>query len=565
MAEFPREFILWKTEPARIVADPVRFCPALACGYDAVARSFGGRDTSVIPMVAAAPDNACDSGRGLMKYTLGLIGSALLLAGCGGGGGSNSNSPPAPWQAGVFEPAADFANRCSTTLEENNWLRSWTNDLYLWFDEVLDQDPARFNNPLDYFAELKTTAVTASGAPKDKFHFTYDTAAWQALSGSGVQAGYGVQWIVIAGRPPRQVVVAYTEPNSPATAASANLARGAEVLKVDGVDVINDATASGIDTLNAGLFPANANETHTFEIRDQATQAVREISMRSANVASLSVQHVSTIPTSTGLVGYMLFNDHVAPAEAELLNAFRTLATDGVQDLILDIRYNGGGYLEIASEAAYMIAGSGPTAGKTFELTEFNSKYQGFDPVAGQPISPVPFYSQARGLSVARGTPLPSLNLPRVYLLTGPNTCSASESIINGLRGVGVEVIQIGATTCGKPYGFYPQDNCGTTYFSIEFRGVNDANFGDYTDGFSAQNSLVPTNATLPGCAVADDFTHALGDPAEARVAAALNYRDTRSCPAASALAPALAVRAVSAVDGQLPASPLRQLRILRH
>src|SRR4029079_14660899 len=244
----------------------------------------------------------------------------------------------------------------------------------------------------------------------------------------------------------------------------------------------------------------------TFEIRDQATQAVREISMRSANVASLSVQHVSTIPTSTGRVGYMLFNDHVAPAEAELLNAFSTLATDGVQDLILDIRYNGGGYLEIASEAAYMIAGSGPTAGKTFELTEFNSKYQGFDPVAGQPISPVPFYSQARGLSVARGTPLPSLNLPRVFLLTGPNTCSASESIINGLRGVGVEVIQIGATTCGKPYGFYPQDNCGTTYFSIEFRGVNDANFGDYTDGFSAQNSLVPTNATLPGCAVADDF-----------------------------------------------------------
>ena len=58
-------------------------------------------------------------------------------------------------------------------------------------------------------------------------------------------------------------------------------------------------------------------------------------------------------------------------------------------------------------------------------------------------------------------------------MLTGDNTCSASESIINSLRGIGVEVIQIGLTTCGKPYGFYPQDNCGTTYFSIEFKGVN--------------------------------------------------------------------------------------------
>ena len=58
-------------------------------------------------------------------------------------------------------------------------------------------------------------------------------------------------------------------------------------------------------------------------------------------------------------------------------------------------------------------------------------------------------------------------------VLTGPDTCSASESVINGLRGVDVEVNLIGGPTCGKPYGFYPQDNCGTTYFAIQFQGVN--------------------------------------------------------------------------------------------
>ncbi|MDZ7769432.1 MAG: hypothetical protein U5K38_10330 [Woeseiaceae bacterium] len=66
------------------------------------------------------------------------------------------------------------------------------------------------------------------------------------------------------------------------------------------------------------------------------------------------------------------------------------------------------------------------------------------------------------------GQALPTLDLPRVFVLTGPGTCSASESIINGLRGVDVDVVQVGSTTCGKPYGFYPTGNCGTTYFTIQ-------------------------------------------------------------------------------------------------
>ncbi|MGI9225713.1 MAG: S41 family peptidase, partial [Woeseiaceae bacterium] len=139
------------------------------------------------------------------------------------------------------------------------------------------------------------------------------------------------------------------------------------------------------------------------------------------------------------------------------------------------------------------------------------------------------------------GQSLPVLNLTnrRVFVLTGPGTCSASESIINGLRGVDVPVIQVGSTTCGKPYGFYETPNCGMSYFTIQFRGVNAKNFGDYTDGFSPENTdpggLVGT--IIPGCSVADDFDSQLGDPAEARFAAALNYRDTDTCPAATGVA----------------------------
>jgi hypothetical protein len=379
-----------------------------------------------------------------------------------------------------------------------------------------------------------------------------------------VQVGYGAKWVIISGVPPRQVVVAFTESGSPAVAATANLARGAQVLKVDGVDLVNDNTQAGVDTINAGLFPVAANESHVFQILDLGATTSRTVTMVSTDVTSQPVQNVSTIATTSGPVGYMLFNDHLAQSEAALVGAFTTLQAAGVRDLVLDIRYNGGGYLDIASEVAYMIAGASATSGATFELQQFNAKHTSVDPVTGQTIAPVPFYSTTQGFSTTAGQPLPTLRLLRVFVLTGPNTCSASESIINSLRGIGVPVVQIGSTTCGKPYGFYPQDNCGTTYFSIQFRGVNALNFGDYADGFSPANAPVLTNAVVPGCAVADDFTHALGDPAEARLAAALGYRTSTSCPPATGLAPLATASNLSAVDGLLPASTLRQLRILR-
>ena len=506
-----------------------------------------------------------------------------LLSACGGGGGG-STSPPVGWQQGVFQPSVAYAalcvtprtgidpgtnmaypDRAGTLLDENNWLRSWTNELYLWYSEVVDQDPSLYATTDAYFQVLKTTAVTASGAPKDKFHFTYATNVWEALSVNGIQAGYGAQWVLIAAAPPRQILVAYTEPGSPAASAPASLVRGAEVLSVDGVDAVNDNTQAGVDTLNAGLFPVGLNEMHTFVIQDPGPGgAQRTVVLTSANIMTTPVQNAGPVAGNSS-VGYMLFNDHLATAEGELVTAFTNLQNAGVSDLVLDIRYNGGGFAEIASEVAYMIAGPGPTAGQTFELTQFNSKYPTTDPVTGQLITPIPFYSTTLGLSTTKGMALPTLNLPRVFVLTGPDTCSASEAIMNSLRGVNVQVIQIGSTTCGKPYGFYPQDNCGTTYFSIEFRGVNAANFGDYTDGFSPQNAPAPAGVSVPGCSVADDFTHALGDPAEARLSAALAYRGGAACPVASGLKKSLRARQISAVDGRLPDSPLRNLRLLRH
>jgi carboxyl-terminal processing protease len=513
-----------------------------------------------------------------------LLPVVLSLAACGGGGGG-SGGPRAPgsssgggntWQAGVFQPSTNFDARCAaprsgtsdvrgTAVDENNWLRSWTNETYLWFSEVTDRDPALSNTP-DYFNLLKTPASTPSGQPKDKFHFTYDTDDWIALSQGGVSAGYGAAFEILAPAPPRRIVVAFVEPNSPA---AGQLQRGDQILQIDGQDAVNGNTQAVIDALNGGLFPDSLNESHTFVIRDNLG-VQRTVTLASTTITSTPVLDVSILNTASGNVGYLLFNDHIATAEAALESAINTFRNAAVTDLILDLRYNGGGYLDIASEASYMVANTTLTTGRPFEKLVFNSKHPNTNPITGQALTPTPFHTRSQGFSGAAGRTLPTLNLDRVYIITGPGTCSASESIINGLRGVGVQVYLIGSTTCGKPYGFYPTDNCGTTYFSIQFRGENAANFGDYSDGFSPANTASNAGTTVAGCSVADDFTHELGDMTEGRLAAALAFRASGNvtCPVASGVSdPRLSKMAFqSAPDKHLWVSKpaARMNRILR-
>jgi carboxyl-terminal processing protease len=476
--------------------------------------------------------------------------AALVAAGCGGGGGGGGTGgggalPPASgWVAGSFLPKASFAGRCvnpragttdiqGTTLDENNWLRSWSNELYLWYNEIVDRDPGLSATPA-YFDLLKTTATTASGNPKDKFHFTYSTTEWQNLSQSGVEAGYGAYWAIVANLPPRNIVVAYTEPGSPASGAAPALGRGEVVLTVDGIDVVNASTQAAVDTFVAGLYPESVGEQHTFRLRDRFG-AERTVTLTSAAVTKTPVPVSSVIDWNGGRVGYLLFNDHIRTAEQPLVSAIEQMRAANVNDLVVDLRYNGGGFLFLASQLAYMIAGPARTSGQPFERLQFNDKHTSIDPVTGQPLTPVPFLD-----TTSTGQPLPTLNLARVYVLTGGTTCSASESIINGLRGVGVQVVQVGSTTCGKPYGFYPQDNCGTTYFSIQFKGVNALGFGDYTDGFSPNNTRAGAGTLVPGCSVADDFAVDLGQVNEARLQAALDHNLAGVCPSPTGQKPFL-------------------------
>jgi len=490
------------------------------------------------------------------------------------------------WVSGVFLPASTFAAQCviprtgndprdnlpwpdiqGRTVDENNWLRSWSNRTYLWYDEIVDRDPGLYDDPLEYFDLLKSTELTPSGKPKDNVHYTYDTADWIALSQSGQSAGYGAAWSIVARTPPREALVAYTDPDTPAS--DAGVRRGASIVRVDGIDFVNADDRASVIAINDALYPESAGETHSFEFRDAGSATTYTVQLTSQIVVSTPVQHVRTVTSPAGAaVGYLLFNDHLANAETGLIDAFRTFdeVPGGIEDLIVDMRYNGGGYLYIASQLAYMIAGEAATAGQVFERLIFNDKHPETNPVTGNPLRPIPFYSVTE--AAPSGLPLPTLDLRRVIILSGPNTCSASESLINGLRGIDIEVILIGEPTCGKPYGFYATDNCGTTYFSIQYQGVNAKGFGDYVDGFVPAEGADGDGSIVPGCRAADDFSQPLGNPAEGRLATALSYRDSSACPvSASAALPVggenTSARIPEARDGTVYKPPWLTNRIL--
>ena len=398
-------------------------------------------------------------------------------------------------------------------MDENNWLRSWSHETYLWYDEIEDRDPACCTTP-EYFQLMKTKETTSSGKPKDRFHFSQDTIEYQKLVNEGITAGYGARFKALQRRPPRNVVVQYTEPKSPATATGVNLVRGTQILGVDGIDIVNSNDADDIKKINAALNPS-VGDTHTFTVKDPgASSQQRSVTMTAGEITIDPVQNEKVIPTSEGdRVGYMLFNRHNSPAAQQLINAANTfLEGDGIDDLVLDLRYNGGGFVYVAQIIASIIAGSAGDE-KNFTTLEYNDKRDNISrPFAGA------FKDESN--TVHR---LPHLDLTRLFILTTYDTASASELIINSLRGIDIEVIVIGSATRGKYHGFVSTDNCGTTYSSINFRTVNNKGVADYDDGFS------------PTCSVTDnDYDHQLGDPRESLLKTALAYQADDACPSLS-------------------------------
>ena len=461
-----------------------------------------------------------------------------------------------------IQPSRNYANLCAsdpqgTVEDENHWIRSWSHETYLWYNELPDIHPSSVSDPITYFNKMKTSAVTASGTPKDRFHYTQktenkqtaeegkfylrNTENYRQFSELGFSTGFGLKILVVKSTPPRQIHVAHTEPESPA--ALKQITRGTELIAIDGIDIKN-ASGDDYNLALSALFPQTVGQVHKFVIRDANKNYNRAVIMQSTQVIESPIIS-KIINEGDKKIGYMALNTFgIATVELELINAIKEfldeqpttedrpdasdnttpeapqVETKSLDELILDLRYNGGGYLDISAQLAAMIVGD-----------------NGRDKLYGEIIHNdkrtienvwVPYPTIAMGLSADEGSELPMLNLQRVYIISTGNTASASEYLINGLRGIDIEVILIGEKTQGKPYGFVPRDNCGITYFTIQFEGKNSKGFGDYADG------LIPSDkddgAEVLGCKVADDLSQPLGNPNERMLATALHYIKNNEC-----------------------------------
>ena len=453
---------------------------------------------------------------------------AIALSACGGSGDAHTGVSPEPGPA-PGPGSAELAQMCAkgnpfvssaatTTREgsledEKRWIRAYMDERYLWYRDIpgLDLAAPRYN-PLDgqgqplvleslvnVFQDSRTPKLTLSGSRVDKFSFMIDSYSWNNFS-AGQDLGYGWMLRQTGTGADKRWQVAYVYPTPQAGLAFAEgILRGDEIVSIDGYT----AQDSSPGPFNQALSPSQPG-AHEFVLLRRGERIRRTLVAQTVELPQAEHRIIS----ANGLRwGYLMFNSHVRSAEQRLLQAMRDFRSQGIDELVLDLRYNGGGYLAIASALANAIAGDERTRGRVFEQTRFNDKRSEKNFSMG-------FY----GTTLFTGQAYTRLNLSRLYVLTSQETCSASESLINGLRGVDVQVIQIGGTTCGKPYGFYPQDNCGITYAAMEFEGVNDKGEGGFSDGIA------------PGCVAPDDLGFALADPREPLLATAIAHRQGGVC-----------------------------------
>jgi C-terminal processing protease CtpA/Prc len=188
-------------------------------------------------------------------------------------------------------------------------------------------------------------------------------------------------------------------------------------------------------------------------------------------------------------IGYLMYNGFYSNYDTQLNNAFASLQSAGITDLVLDLRYNSGGSVQTATRLASMITGQ--FTGQIFAKEQWNAKIQSYYE-SNNPELLTNLFTNKMG-SVA----INSLNMNTIYILTSSSTASASELIINGLK-PHVKVIQIGDVTVGKNVGsvtLYDSPSFGKTNRNPDHRYamqplvlkiVNSVGFGDY------QNGLIP-------------------------------------------------------------------------
>ena len=427
-------------------------------------------------------------------------GCVAMLAACGGGDGNSG--PPVAGVTPTPTPSPTVS-ACSLRARQD-WALAQLQEWYL-FPSLLNGNvnPASHVSVQNYIDAL---VAPARAQGRDRY-FTYLTsiAEENAYYAQGETAGFGFRLGYDLGASRVFVIEAFEG----AGALAAGIDRGSEITQINGQSVATLMATGGPSAVINAMGPDTAGTARTFVVR-QATGVLITVTLTKTrfDLDPVSDRYgAKIIADGARQIGYINLRTFIDTADPDLRAAFAQFKAQGVTELIVDLRYNGGGLIAIA-ELMGDLMGEG-RAGQIFDYVTFR------DSKASENQS---YAFQPRPESIAP---------TRIAFIGTGSTASASEMVVNGMMPyLGTSMALVGSNTYGKPVGQIALDNpeCDDRLRAVALKVENADHQGEYYTGLA---DTVPVS-----CRANDDITHQLGDPNEAMVRVALDFLAGRSCTA---------------------------------
>ncbi len=363
----------------------------------------------------------------MKKYVWLFLSATILFVGC------KKNDD------GVGEPGGQDPDP-TADVDVQNFMWKAMNLWYFWQADVTDLADSRFSNSAEY-----TTYLENFSNPKDlfddilftddRFSFLSDDYEELVRSFAGISKSDGLEFGLVQFSNSDDIFgyVRYIVPNSDAS--TKDIARGEIFTGVDGQTLT-------INNYVELLF--GDNDTYTLNMADISNDEIapndKDVTLtKQEGLVENPVFIAKSFDISGNKIGYLMYNRFTSNFDEELNDAFGQLKSDGVTDLVLDMRYNPGGSVNTSRLLASMIYGT-----KTNDLyikQRWNSKIQ--------PELSTEQLEDYFASSTSEGSPIQTLNLNTVYVLATNSSASASELVMNGLAPY-VDIVHIGETTRGK-------------------------------------------------------------------------------------------------------------------